>query len=521
MLKFPKLGRIRTIGKGNSAAPPNFLLRDVFATDRTSGINGTPAEPGPGVRVVTDTYAGTELMLNGGFETLGGGGADVFANWLENNPDGVIAAETVLQHSGSRACKMVPGPLQTTYISQQIAVAPGVRYRFSGWSRGDGVEGPRFVGYDVTHSYAVLVPYTIQPNTPVWTYFEIDILIPAGCVMAEMVLGSGISGTSSYFDDVSFKPLDGLLSIQGGKASLKSNPVPGPGNPAIWYPAFDRKCGRTLYWTAFTESGNGYSYTGFDMDNFEWTNDCIGFTDIHTLMVYGDPPGSYIGNFVDGTRYRFCMVLRTPGILTLVDDGSGWKLMSIGLASAYSPVYPSISDFSCGYAVEDLRLFDLPAPWDTQYGLATQRIAGAVPLGTSFTHESDFTLEWVQTELPDPGGATWMEFNKVDDNNFWLLSVNPDGLLQLYLMLDGTPVYKAQGVTPVARGDRIRLQRNGSVISSYLNYALAISYGDVSFMGYTDGILGGFQYGVVSDIDIWPLNINGQALTTLQPFVRE
>lgn len=68
------------LGQGIAAGnrhigPPYFLLNDTFATDRAAGaVNGTPAEPGPGLRTVADTNS--KLSLVGGQASFATGGAN-------------------------------------------------------------------------------------------------------------------------------------------------------------------------------------------------------------------------------------------------------------------------------------------------------------------------------------------------------------------------------------------------------------------------------------------------------------
>jgi hypothetical protein len=70
-------------------------------------------------------------VLNPGFETAGGGGADVFGGlWGETAGDGAIADETQHIHGGSHAAKLTAGPTKNTEISYfTFGVTPGASYR--------------------------------------------------------------------------------------------------------------------------------------------------------------------------------------------------------------------------------------------------------------------------------------------------------------------------------------------------------------------------------------------------------
>lgn len=66
-------GQGAVMHQGDFAAPPYYLLRDEFTTDRAAGsINGTLAEPGPGRRIVTDTNS--KISISGGAVVFATGG---------------------------------------------------------------------------------------------------------------------------------------------------------------------------------------------------------------------------------------------------------------------------------------------------------------------------------------------------------------------------------------------------------------------------------------------------------------
>ena len=55
--------------------------------------------------IYTAGFANDNLLLNPGFETAGGGGADIWANWTEAAGDGALANEVVVIHEGVDAAK--------------------------------------------------------------------------------------------------------------------------------------------------------------------------------------------------------------------------------------------------------------------------------------------------------------------------------------------------------------------------------------------------------------------------------
>jgi len=72
--------------------------------------------------------------LNGGFETAGGGGADVFANWTESATGSSAIASSASAHSGSAALSMsVDSSNSLVGISQAGVATIGQTYRLSVW----------------------------------------------------------------------------------------------------------------------------------------------------------------------------------------------------------------------------------------------------------------------------------------------------------------------------------------------------------------------------------------------------
>ena len=101
--------------------------------------------------------------LNGGFETAGGGGADVFANWTEAVASTTtIADEGVIVHSGSHACAISVNVTNDPGSIAQTVLVQGHVYSYSLWAIYVGVSATITVGgvttiystHTVTTSYA-------------------------------------------------------------------------------------------------------------------------------------------------------------------------------------------------------------------------------------------------------------------------------------------------------------------------------------------------------------------------------
>ena len=76
---------------------------------------------------------GGELIENGGFETLGGGGLDVFANW-EEAKEYIVDKTLAYTHGGTYACWLGAGEAHYDNVHQTVAVTEGSTYRLKFWS---------------------------------------------------------------------------------------------------------------------------------------------------------------------------------------------------------------------------------------------------------------------------------------------------------------------------------------------------------------------------------------------------
>ena len=164
-----------------------------------------------------DIYSATNpsLLLNGGFETAGGGDPDFWANWVEGGGDGALANEVVLIHEGADACKMTAGPLANRRVYQNFTVVAGKKYRLRFWTRGDGTYQGRYYVYDVDNA-EFIVPYTDTGVTGATYVMVVDEwTAPVGCTTVSLRFACPeTNGGICYFDACEVQPVrrafDGL-----------------------------------------------------------------------------------------------------------------------------------------------------------------------------------------------------------------------------------------------------------------------------------------------------------------------
>jgi hypothetical protein len=303
------------------------------------------------------------------------------------------------------------------------------------------------------------------------------------------------------------------LSIAGGELVL--NGRNSAGDPGIWEPAVQRAVGRVVMCQSKMTIQTAVQYfMAFDNDmagapgGFALRADGAGNITIWDVAA----AGGVIGNYALDTYYDIAMVFRSSGWIGLIKGGVylNWTVLWISNASTNATWYPS---WGCGTGsrvhVKNLRVADLPVPWNTDFGLATQRLAGTVAEGTTFAHEANCLVGWT-TAL-----STSFAFRRQDDANCWRVDVAADGSATLNEVV--ASAVTARGTVAagtVAAGHRCVVIADGTTIRFYSNNALRITYASAAnFQTLTTGKV---ISGTPSDLVSWPRTISGSALAALE-----
>jgi hypothetical protein len=159
------------------------------------------------------TAAALDLLDNGGFETAGAGGADIWACSTESAGTGALADETVEVHAGgsAHAAKVTSGSSANTFVRQgtinfaaEIYVTPGTFLTFSFWTRGDGTNAGRYSIYDATNGVFIRTTVTTGVTGTTYTQVTYTFTVPATCYAIQLaLLGPTANGGIAYFDDAS------------------------------------------------------------------------------------------------------------------------------------------------------------------------------------------------------------------------------------------------------------------------------------------------------------------------------
>ena len=313
----------------------------------------------------------------------------------------------------------------------------------------------------------------------------------------------------------------GLLSISGGVLSPA-------GMDDAWDPqvvsaaSFARARGRALLGT-INRSG--------DRQVFGWTNQTTVAANGHIICGFGDVGGFRAGGTAaaigqalfwpdTGVAYPTALVLRSPGGYGLTKIDGEWVLHWVDHGQTTTPLYGTFTTRAADFTatLDGLRVVDLAAPWDDDYGLATARLSGAQSADQTFAHEADCLLEFVLTTLPSSGNV-FVWFRIQDGGNYWRLTIPSNGQLRLDEVVGGSGTNRAStGSGALAGGERIVVVAEDETIRGYYDGALAWTYaGAGNFKTETAGELESLGTGgAVSDIVSWPRVLRGAARAALE-----
>ncbi len=317
--------------------------------------------------------------------------------------------------------------------------------------------------------------------------------------------------------------VDGTNIFSINSSNFVANGVPAA-NSAISYESLPRSAGLAMY----------FNNTGLTTNTGE--NTTLGFADaIAPVTTNNVKSGLFVP--VDGisamalsingvykglslpilTNKDGFIVLRNAGFFFVLDRNLEW----VDNIESNATIFPVMSVNGNGaqtrdYSFGTFRGSQLPTPWDSDNGIATQVLAGVRAAGDTFTHEADCLIEFEVTTVP---AALQIElrFRIQDASNFWQVTIDSTGALDLDEVVATVVTQRGTAAGVIVNGDRIVIIADDETIRVYEANVLRITYAlAVNFKTETAGELETEGTGgAVSDIISWPRVISGDALTAL------
>lgn len=308
-----------------------------------------------------------------------------------------------------------------------------------------------------------------------------------------------------------------FVSIAGGRFAASN--VAGVADPSLWYAAQVRATGLAVL---IRNNADQRVYLG-------WNDNQVGIADRAGLHLTGVNLQAMDNTFavnpiattlVVGVDYELATILRTAGSFHLLkgDAFLDWTLMWVAVSDTVANPLPGYTLQVGGNDIHSLdyfRVAQLAAPWNTDYGIATQQLAGARAPGDTFVHEADCHIEWEVDTLPSSGQIE-LWFRIQDALNYWAVTINAAGDLELDEVVAGVTTQRGVAAAAVANSDRVVIIPVGTTIDVFegtIGQTRQIHYTSATnFQTETDGELDTEGTGgAVSDIISWPRIISGPA----------
>lgn len=203
----------------------------------TSSALSPNVKPRKRVKIVVSENT-TDLAVNGGFETAGAGGADVFSSWSETvAAGGAIVNETTYVYKNFHAAKVSYVTGQAYLRHPAVTVTAGKTYTYSFMTSGDGTVGGRYQIYDISNGADILATTATGITDKIYHKIEYEFTAPAGCTSIRFYVYSPTAVGDAYFDSVQLLEWTDHELFHGKIESIK--PSGGKGKQKVTVTAYD------------------------------------------------------------------------------------------------------------------------------------------------------------------------------------------------------------------------------------------------------------------------------------------
>lgn len=307
------------------------------------------------------------------------------------------------------------------------------------------------------------------------------------------------------------------LAVTGG--AMQINGRVGGGDPRLTSSSQTRSVGLATFYKVLTPSAaDGHVRFGFDKittgtnlyQSFRIQQ--VGLVDCH---VNGATFLTGAAGVSDDVDIFLAIVLRATGAYYFVKGGnrySNWTLLFVddsqSDATLHTAFTPATAGMTRGQDTSMAGISQLGGIWVvSEFGIVTQRLAGSRSAGNTFNHDADFFAELVVTTLPSSGTIDFF-FRIQDATNYWQITVDSVGDIDLDEIVAGTPTERGTSAAAITAGERVCLWVRDERISVFDSSARLINYTSAAnFKTETSGELDSLGTGgAVDDIITWPID---------------
>lgn len=287
-------------------------------------------------------------------------------------------------------------------------------------------------------------------------------------------------GSATIVDSGSNNKIAGSMLITSGYTAYYSE-------PRVVFDPQARARGRALMYT--------YKLYGTGVIGGWYANDSAS-TGSSRLIQFATSDsfiGCYAGGNVDIAEsapsnydYTVAHILRsTAGGFLIAKGGQvflDWTLLYVESTKTDDVLYPILTQYANGTIERDnVAVSDLPAPFDDDFGLATDRKGTSVP-GDTLAHAADGIVEAVWTAVTDDNLE--LDVRRTDDGNRWVVRCDQAGsTVKLIERVGGVETERGSAAQTWTNGTAYRLTviMRGNSILVFVNNSRKIKYDSASF----------------------------------------
>lgn len=301
------------------------------------------------------------------------------------------------------------------------------------------------------------------------------------------------------------------LSVSGNKLQIASKTTDFT-DPRAFDIARSYLTGRTI----IVKINYGGSVTGFgtligySADGAAWPGNAGIGNNGGLWRVSANANVSDVGAVSTNTEYTVAVIQRTGSALFIVNGKLLWVLASQATGSWLAGV--GSGQQAGANSIDFIRVLDLPAPFDTDYGLATQRIASPIANDT-IVSQANAVIEHTWTAVT--GETLELSTRRTDDNNRWIVRGDQAGsTVKLIEVVAGVETERASAAQTWTNTTayRVMVIQDDNIIRVYVANALKWTYSSASFNNTATGIK---TNKAGTNLIAWPRTLTGAAAALL------
>jgi hypothetical protein len=308
------------------------------------------------------------------------------------------------------------------------------------------------------------------------------------------------------------------MSISGGALQASGNTA--IGNPGIWSATnFGIVGGQAILATFNPGTTSPARMLGWDSDQAGGFSLGLYFAGAGELRTQDNAGLSNVSTFA-AVPYRINVVMRPDGgALSLIKGGAftEWTLIWVGtfaMANAYAS-FTTPTGAGGSYGLDDFRVIVLPAPWNTNYGVATY--VDLTPTADDVATSEADAIQYFNWQAMT-GETLIIRFRRTDDDNCYRLECDQAGAtIKLFRREAGVDTELDAGKTQTwtnGTSYRIAIQHQAEIIKIWVGAGTKQNVTAQTFNQTATGAkVSGFASS--SSWSIWPWTLSGDALAVL------